>query len=252
MVNASFLPDDSLGWGTESIYDWAFGRTKKKSLARQSKMTDDKNPNSKKSDLDTSDSLLSRARDHDPQAWVRVVKLYTPLIDYWIRQRGIRGHDVENVRQEVFARLAKSIVNFTKSANGGSFRGYLRTITENLIRSLYRKDQVEATGGTGALAMLHQIPGAHESFSSMFDSFTGESAKQGGFYSIENGILFRRIMNWVYGNCSQQHTDVFTRVVLENKTPRDVAQDLNISVGSVYQTKSRILSSIREEFSDLV
>ena len=206
------------------------------------------NPNA-----DTSDSLLSLARQQDPQAWVRVVKLYTPLIDYWIRQRGIRGHDIENVRQEVFARVARSLSNFSKHNNGGTFRGYLRTITENLIRSLYRKDQVEAVGGTGALAMLHQIPGVPESFSSMFDSFSPEAGTfKGDYFSVENGILFRRIMNWVYGNCSQEHTDVFSRVVLEHKPPRDVAKDLNISVGSVYQIKSRILASIREEFSDLV
>ena len=206
-----------------------------------------------RNDLETSDSLISRARGLDQGAWVRIVNLYTPLIDYWIRQRGIRGHDIENIRQEVFVRLAKSIGDFSKTNNGGSFRGYLRTITQNLIYSLYRKDQVAAIGGSGALSMMNQIPGESESLSSLFDSFSGEwTGIHKGVYSVENGILFRRIMAWIQGNCSQKQTDVFTRVVLENKRPRDVARELNISVGSVYQTKSRILSCIREEFSDLV
>ena len=202
-------------------------------------------------DLDTSDSLLSGARKYEPQSWVRIVNLYTPLIDYWIRKRGIKGHDVENLRQEVFIRLSKSIVNFHKSTSGGSFRGYLRTITENLVRSFYRKNDVKAAGGTGALLLMNQIPGDQESVSSLFDAYSGDQGPVNPFCSIENGILFRRIMNWIHGNCSKTHTDVFTRVVLENKPARDVARDLNISVGCVYQTKSRILSNIRKEFEDL-
>ena len=205
-------------------------------------------------ELETSDSLLSRARRFDQRAWVRLVNIYSPLIDYWIRQRGIRGHDLENIRQEVFVRLSKSIGNFTKSnSGGGSFRGYLRTITQNLIFSLYRKGEVNAIGGSAGWMVMNQIPGEEDSFSSLFDSISEEWAgvHRGG-YSVENGILFRRIMDWIYGNCSQKQSDVFTRVVLENKRPRDVARDLNMSVGSVYQTKSRILSCIREEFSDLV
>ena len=203
-------------------------------------------------DLETSDSLISGAREYDPQSWNRIVNLYTPLIDYWIRKRGIKGDEVENIRQEVFVRLSRSIGNFKRRSDGGSFRGYLRIITENLIRSYYRKDRVEAAGGTGALQMLQQIPVAHDSFSNMFDSYSGEANSPNSFCSIENGILFRRIMNWVHGNCSQKYTDVFTSVVLENRPPRDVARDMNISVGSVYQAKSRILSSIREQFNDLV
>lgn len=220
-------------------------------------MTDSRKQKQKNenSDLETSESLISSARKFDQNAWVRLVNLYSPLIDYWIRQRGIKGHDVENIRQEVFHRLAKSIGNFSKSnSGGGSFRGYLRTITQNLIASLYRKNQIAARGGTGALMMMNEVEGEADSFSSLFDSISQEwgSLYKDRGYSIENGILFRRIMDWVRVNCSEKQADVFVKVVLENKRPRDVAKDLNMSVGNVYQTKSRILNCIREEFDDLV
>ncbi len=57
----------------------------------------------------TSLSSLQRALVHEPDAWERLVGLYTPLVHHWCRQSGIAQQEVADVTQEVFAAVASSL-----------------------------------------------------------------------------------------------------------------------------------------------
>src|SRR6185312_6018682 len=65
----------------------------------------------------TSDSLLEGARANDADSWSRLVRLYTPLVLCWCRQRGLCGqheHAAQDVCQEVFGVVFKKITSFRK------------------------------------------------------------------------------------------------------------------------------------------
>ncbi len=50
-----------------------------------------------------STSLLEQVRADRPEAWERLVDLYSPLIYRWCRQAGMAEHDAADLLQEVFS-----------------------------------------------------------------------------------------------------------------------------------------------------
>src|SRR6185503_19253527 len=95
-----------------------------------------------------------------PQAWQRLVYLYTPLILRWCRQGGLQEADAEDVGQEVFRAVSRFIAEFRHDRQVDTFRGWLRAITANKVRDFHRHNQPEfrGTGGSDAQAQLLHVP----------------------------------------------------------------------------------------------
>ena len=63
----------------------------------------------------TSSSLLVRVKARDQEAWGRLVRLYGPLVAFWIRRAGLQDADARDVFQEVFAAVAKESTSSTRT-----------------------------------------------------------------------------------------------------------------------------------------
>ncbi len=196
-------------------------------------------------DSGTRFSLIVKAKANESKAWEVVFSLYAPLIKGWARSCGVQcPYDVDNVCQEVFAKIVKSLYSFKHRETGGSFRGWLRVITRNHIYTHHMgNEQFQIVGGSNWQKRLCEIP--FDANRSLFDSLSDE-------HPDEKALIFRRIMKWVDENHSEIQCDVFRQVVLNQSPARDVANDLGINANIVYQYKSRILQRIREVFKDLV
>ncbi len=197
-------------------------------------------------DLKTSFSLLAKAQAEDPAAWRRIVHLYSPLIDYWIRKRGITNHnDLENMRQEVFARIAKSLCGFSKD-RAGTFRGWLRRVTNNLITNhRARRKEPPFVDNYVAGLLLDKLAVVMPNTRSFQEPNEDDDPH-------ESVLISRQIMAWVRENHSKQQAEIFENLVVEDRMPSDVADSLKVPLGVVYQTKSRILARIRRFFGDLL
>ena len=110
----------------------------------------------------TSLSLLHQVRIHDPEAWRRLVHLYSPLVFRWCRRAGLSSEDSADVLQNVFFAVATRVVDFHRDEPGDSFRGWLWGIARFKIADHFRarKDAPEAAGGSTALFSLHQVSDA--------------------------------------------------------------------------------------------
>ncbi len=190
------------------------------------------------SDLDTSMGLLFRASANDPFAWEKIVRVYSQLVDYWCIKFGVRGHDLKDVRQEVFLRLSRSIARFQKRKDGGSFRGFLRTITRNFIFSEYRKQRAIGIGGPTAFKLIHQIPDDGE--------VTEAQLTQ------EKQILYQRVMELIARQFSPAHIRIFREYVVNQRPAVHIAEELNTTPNVVYQVRSRILNYIRTQFGEIL
>lgn len=199
------------------------------------------------SDLVTRMSLIEQAQANEPVAWEIVFRLYTPLIKQWARGNGVScPHEIENVCQEVFARIVKSLRSFQKRKNSGSFRGWLRVITRNYVYTNYaNRSNMVIVGGNEWHQQLQKIPFDGRSEDSLLDSQSDE-------HPDEASLIFQQIMAWVDSEYSPKQKKAFKSVVIDQRPPREVAEDLNVSVNIVYQNKSRILARIREVFCELV
>jgi RNA polymerase sigma-70 factor (ECF subfamily) len=165
-----------------------------------------------------------------------MAKLYGPLVYAWCRRGGLKAEDAEDVVQEVFRAVARSIQDF-KAAPDGSFRGWLRTITRNKITDHFRnaQGQAKAVGGTDALVDLHAIP------ETLDESIEG---------SDDEAKLVRRALEMIRPDFEEKTWEAFRRVAMEGQPVALVAHSLGISGNAVRIAKSRVLQRLRDELGE--
>src|SRR6266581_3062146 len=84
---------------------------------------------------DTPVSLLDRLRLRpDPESWQRLVSLYKPLIQTWLRRYALQQPDVDDLVQEVLGTVVREVPRFQHNQRPGAFRCWLRTILGNRLR----------------------------------------------------------------------------------------------------------------------
>ena len=185
----------------------------------------------------TSTSLLIRVREHDQEAWQRLVKIYSPLVFHWCRNdSGLEPDDAADVMQDVFRSVSSGIGSFRKK-NSGSFRGWLRTITTNKIRDFIRrtKRQDHAVGGTQWHQRLQDLPEPSEESEVM-----------------EGGMVMRRAVD-LLGSGFQEHSRrAFWLVVMDGCSAAEAAEQLNMTEQAVWQACYRIRRRLRDELADLL
>lgn len=193
----------------------------------------------------TSHSLLARATDNDPEAWERVVQLYSPMVYYWCRESGLPQSDLNDVFQEVFHTLARNLGKFRPVKNG-TFRGWLRTLTRNKISDYFRKNSREpfAAGGTDAQRYFENLPATT-------DHVTRESNTAAIETDIQQTFL-REALRHVRPHFSDQSWKAFWMVVIEGRDTSDVADELKMQPGSVRVAKFRVLKRLRKEIGDSI
>ena len=197
-----------------------------------------------------STSLLVRVQAMQPDAWARLVEVFSPIVYRWARQAGLSASDSADVVQDVFVAVARNVSNFERQKQKASFRSWLATITRNRVRDCFRgkKRNLDGFGGTEALQVLHNVPdpGALGH---------GEPSEQDLEKSINLSSLDQRlparVLELVKSRCGEQTWQAFWATVVMGDSASDVAARLEMSVTSVYQAKSRILRRLRERMSEL-
>jgi RNA polymerase sigma-70 factor (ECF subfamily) len=186
----------------------------------------------------TSLGLLERARFRDPAAWHRLVQLYAPLIHRWCCRAHLQEADAADIRQDVFLAVSRCLNEFQRSTRG-SFRGWLRTITRNKIRDLWRRKgyALPAVGGGDTDRYLDELPTADE----------GDS--EGPEVAEERSVVYWRALELIEREFEERSWRAFWRVVIEEGRPADVASELGMTVNAVYLAKSRVLARLRTEFA---
>ncbi len=189
----------------------------------------------------TSRSLLERLKADDPAAWDRLVVLYTPLVFAWCRRWDLQDQDVSDILQEVFGTVIKSIGTFRKEQAGDTFRGWLRTVTQNKVRDHFRRlgREPAGVGGTDALLRLSQVPVPP---TPDLASSGGESAEQ---------IVFFHALELIRTEFEERTWLAFWRTAIEDQAAKDVAADLAMSPCAVRVAKCRVLQRLREELGDV-
>jgi RNA polymerase sigma-70 factor, ECF subfamily len=188
----------------------------------------------------TCSGLINLVRARDPDAWQRLVRLYTPLVYRWCRCAGVAADDARDVVQEVFTSVMHSLDDFQDTGRSGSFRAWLRGITRHRVLDHFRRRQSAplAQGGTGAQAALLQIPAP------------ADPLDTGNERDIED-CLWHRALELVRAEFTDRTWQAFWLAGVERRVPADVANDLQMTVDAVYQAKSRVLRRLRQELAGL-
>jgi RNA polymerase sigma-70 factor, ECF subfamily len=200
----------------------------------------DSNVNKGRGSQGTSSSLLDRVRAQDRAAWERLVGLYAPLVYQWCRKAGLRSEDAEDVGQDVFTAVYRSVGEFRRDRGETSFRRWLHVITLNKIRDFGRQFGGEVgQGGSDAQRLMQAATVAENKPDAPADP-------------TELVHLAHQALEILRDEFGPEKWQIFYRVVIEGHRAGDVAAELGVSANQVYLTKSRWLRRLRDEFAGLL
>jgi RNA polymerase sigma-70 factor (ECF subfamily) len=183
----------------------------------------------------TSVSLLERLRrSEESDAWPRFVRLYTPLLFYWARRRGLKQDDAADLVQEVLTVLEQKLPEFNYEP-GKSFRRWLHTITLNKWRERGRRKTLPRQGPDDPGVSDVVLPEAEP-----FDET--EYREQ----------LVRRALRIMQAEFEPNTWKACWESVVSGRSAAEVARELGVSVDVVYGAKSRVLRRLRQELAGLL
>jgi RNA polymerase sigma-70 factor (ECF subfamily) len=191
---------------------------------------------------DTSPSLLERLNDQaDGDAWRKMVAIYTPLIHGWLRRSGLTEADAEDLTQDVLSIVVRELPAFRYNQRRGAFRNWLRTITLNRLRQLWRSRRIrpDAVGGSRFAGFLDELSDASSGLSRVWDR-------------EHDRHVARKLLSWVEPEFQPTTWLAFRLTVLEGKSTETVAVELGLTVNAVLIAKSRVLKRLREHSMGLI
>lgn len=190
---------------------------------------------------ETQKSILVRAQEGESAAWQRLTDLYRPMILKWLRQCSVSAHDAEDLAQDILLTMIRALPKFTHSGRTGAFRSWLRTITVNRTNDFWRsrKRAPQATDRSSLLEMAQQLADPKSELSRLWD--------------IEHDrYVLQCLLDLMALELEPTTLQAFRRVTLDGASPDQVAEELGISLSSVYVAKSRVLKKIRKEAAELL
>jgi RNA polymerase sigma-70 factor, ECF subfamily len=188
----------------------------------------------------TSRSLLERIKADDAAAWDRLISLYAPMAYRWCRRWDLPDQEIADVLQEVFQSVGANISRFRKDNEGDTFRGWLRTITQHKVVDHFRKLGREpgGAGGTDAQIRFAKLPAASRRDE---DDSSERRADRG---------LVGRALELIRPEFEDRTWRAFWLTAVEDRVPKDIAIELDMSPGAVRVAKSRVLRRLREELGE--
>ncbi len=184
----------------------------------------------------TRHSLIIKLRNPaDATAWTEFLAIYEPLVYRLARLKGLQHADANDLCQEVFQAVARSIHGWEPGR--GSFRGWLSRIARNLLINFLtrRQDQPRGSGSTSVRERL-DAQAAPEVDPSATLLFEAEYQRR----------LFRWAAQEVRGEIAPATWQAFWQTALEERPPVQVASELGLSVGAVYVARCRVLARIKQ------
>ncbi len=182
----------------------------------------------------TNPELLAKIKDNTNEAaWREFIEIYRPLVYGFCINHQLQTADANDVTQEVMKAIARSIANFEYDPKKGRFRSWLFTVTRskfnNFLESRYRHPQ--GTGDTEMIRFIEAQPAREEA-----EDWDKEFKKQ----------TLQSAMEAIEHEFSPKTWEAFVRTAIHHEAGKDVAEQLDLSVGAVYIARSRVTTRLKD------
>lgn len=188
---------------------------------------------------ETNHSLVARVKDSgDGASWAEFLGIYQPVVFQMAKRRGLQDADAQDVMQQVFLSISRSIDDWTAGDDRPPFRAWLTTIARNAITKLLtRRPRDLATGSTSMLDLLDAVPDQ--------DDLTAEI----------QAAARREIVYWAAEQVRSEFSDTvwsgFWQTAIEGVPISDVAKSTRRSVGSIYVARFRVTARLKEKILEV-
>ena len=186
----------------------------------------------------TPPTLLEKLRDErDGESWKRFVVLYTPFLFYWARRLRLNGTDADDLVQDVFAKLVQELPKFTYDSGKGKFRSWLRTLCFHRWSDLRRKrEQGMVQAADGEIAGLEATD----------DDLEQIWEKEYTDFLVRQAM---RLCDTYEGEFDIKTLAAFREVMLNQRSVKDVAQEMKLTENAVSLAKLRVLRRLRHDLA---
>ena len=185
----------------------------------------------------TSESLIARVRDpSDHLAWAEFEQLYRPVIFRIARARGLQHVDAQDLAQLVLISVARAIGKYEQRSEGPRFRNWLSRITRNaILKAMSRAAHDQPLGGSGFLEVLLDLPEPDAEIDQLIEVEYRREQYRRAAQIVRKSV---RTVTW----------QAFELTVLQEHSIEDAARQLELSTGSVYAARSRVMKKLRDAF----
>lgn len=191
---------------------------------------------------ETSLSLLQQMRESPEQeAWVRLHRLYEPLIRKWLIRYELQPSDADDVTQEVLLAVSKDIGAFDHNGREGAFRAWMKGILVNRLRKFWHSRDRQPVGGGGS-DMNRQLAELDDPASQITLIWNEDHDQH----------VLNQVMAIVETRVEPKTWAAFHMTVFGGVKPKDAAEKLGLSLNAILIAKSRVLSRLRHEARGLV
>jgi RNA polymerase sigma-70 factor (ECF subfamily) len=187
-------------------------------------------------DSSTSLTLLQRLKDNlrDEAAWGRFVAKYLPKFLFWCRERGLQKADADDVAQTVLATLAEKLADFEYDASRGTFRAWLRTVTQHAISKWASRQPRDAGSGNTENVRQLQAVEAREDLARRLEEVFDQELLEAAMARVQARV--------------EAHTwEAFRLTALEGLSGADAARQLRMPVMHLYVAKNRVQKMLQQE-----
>ncbi|QEF98315.1 ECF RNA polymerase sigma factor SigE [Stieleria maiorica] len=172
------------------------------------------------------------------EVWAEFVAIYRPLVVRVARAKGVQHADAEDLAQEVFTAVRRSLSTF-ETRGRGSFRGWLFRITRNLVvNHLTRSKGPVGSGDSQIQQLLMQQPDRQNETATLFA------------YELRRQQL-HVAADRVRPNFEPDTWHAFWRTAVQGESISSVAASLEKSEGAVRMAKCRVFARLQEEVQRL-
>ncbi len=190
----------------------------------------------------TSVSLLDGVRQNVNGRWGRFTDFYGPLVYGKCRRAGLTEHDAQDVVQNVFLKVFKSIHTFRRSPPDMLFRKWFKVVTRSVLTDFVRRrektpDQAVGESSQASWNNLLFVMDDEASFTAQDSDMT---------------LAVRRLMESLKPEYEERNWQAFWLTAVEDMSPTEVAERLGMSSGNVRQVKLRISRRIAGELAELL
>ena len=199
---------------------------------------------------ETRATLIKRVKNpDDTAAWREFVQLYQPLLQAYVRKRGPTGADADAIVQDVFTRLVPALARFDLDHSKGRFRTWLWQVTQSSLADWGRRRtarakaerqwaEVERTEG--------RLPGQQLAAPPRDDTEDAE------WVQMYRKRILDAALERVRETSQPSSWACFEGRVMKNRPAAEIAEELGVTVNSVYINASRILARVREQCAQYV
>ncbi|MCA8997031.1 MAG: sigma-70 family RNA polymerase sigma factor [Planctomycetaceae bacterium] len=171
----------------------------------------------------------------DVAAWDEVVAIYSPLVYRMALRQGLQSADADDLVQEVFVAIARSVGEWLDRNDRGSFRAWLLRISRNTAVNFLTR-RAHRPWGTGGKDAAEQLAQVSINKSDLSDEFDLEYRRE----------VFQWAAEQVRESVQETTWQAFWLTHIEGLSIEEAAQQLHVSTGTVYVGRSRVMSRLQK------